>query len=219
MGQDIKLMVVGDGSVGKTCMLISYTTNSFPGEYVPTVFDNYNANAIVEGNPVNLGLWDTAGSEEYDTLRPLSYPGTDVFLICFSLFSPETALNVQRKWYPEVSEHAPETPIILVGTKLDLRSKPEAIQSLKENNQEPITAEQGKLLAQKIGAKKYLECSALTQEGLAKVFEEAVKVILFPGKDEEDTAEKGADSGKGGKKGKKDKGGKDGKEKGDCILQ
>jgi Ras-related C3 botulinum toxin substrate 1 len=217
MGQDIKLMVVGDGSVGKTCMLISYTTNSFPGEYVPTVFDNYNANAIVEGNPVNLGLWDTAGSEEYDTLRPLSYPGTDVFLICFSLFSPESALNVTRKWYPEVSEHAPDTPIILVGTKLDLRSKPEAISNLRENNQEPITLDQGKLLAQKIGAKKYLECSALTQEGLAKVFEEAVKVILFPGKDEDDggAADKGGDSKKGAKKGKKDKEGKDK----DCVIQ
>jgi Ras-related C3 botulinum toxin substrate 1 len=217
MGQDIKLMVVGDGSVGKTCMLISYTTNSFPGEYVPTVFDNYNANAIVEGNPVNLGLWDTAGSEEYDTLRPLSYPGTDVFLICFSLFSPESALNVTRKWYPEVSEHAPDTPIILVGTKLDLRSKPEAISNLRENNQEPITSDQGKLLAQKIGAKKYLECSALTQEGLAKVFEEAVKVILFPGKDEDDggAADKGGDSKKGAKKGKKDKEGKDK----DCVIQ
>jgi len=202
MGQDIKLMVVGDGSVGKTCLLISYTTNSFPGEYVPTVFDNYNANAIVEGHPVNLGLWDTAGSEEYDTLRPLSYPGTDVFLICFSLFSPESAMNVTKKWYPEIAEHAPDTPIVLVGTKMDLRSKPEAIQSLKDNNQEPITNEQGKMLAQKIGAKKYLECSALTQEGLSRVFEEAVRVILFPGKDDE-PADEGEVKTKGkGKKGK-----------------
>jgi len=208
MGHDIKLMVIGDGSVGKTCLLISYTTNSFPGEYVPTVFDNYNANAIVEGNPVNLGLWDTAGSEEYDTLRPLSYPGTDVFLICFSLFSPESFQNISKKWVPEITEHAESTPIILVGTKLDLRSKPEAIQILKENNQEPISTEQGRELAQAIGAKRYLECSALTQEGLAKVFEEAVKVILFPNKED--------DSSSGEKKGKKTK---DGKNKGDCLLQ
>jgi len=211
MGQDIKLMVVGDGSVGKTCLLISYTTNSFPGEYVPTVFDNYNANAIVEGNPVNLGLWDTAGSEEYDTLRPLSYPGTDVFLICFSIFSPESFDSVTNKWYKEISEHAADTPIILVGTKLDLRSKPEAIQSLKDNNQEPISTRKGEDLAKKIGAKRYLECSALTQDGLAKVFEEAVKVILFPGKE---TSEEPQAADNNSKKGK----GKD-KHSKDCLLQ
>jgi len=225
MGQDIKLMVVGDGSVGKTCLLISYTTNSFPGEYLPTVFDNYNANAIVEGNPVNLGLWDTAGSEEYDTLRPLSYPGTDVFLICFSLFSPDSFENVTKKWYKEITEHAPDTPIILVGTKLDLRGKPEAIQSLKEANQEPITTEKGEGLAKKIGAKKYMECSALTQDGLAKVFEEAVKVILFPKGSE--SASEPADASstdpskkkdKTKKKDKADKGDKGG-DKGDCIVQ
>jgi len=212
MGQDIKLMVVGDGSVGKTCLLISYTTNSFPGEYVPTVFDNYNANAIVEGNPVNLGLWDTAGSEEYDTLRPLSYPGTDVFLICFSVFSPESFESITRKWYPEITEHAPETPIILVGTKIDLRTKPEAIQSLKENNQEPISMKKGEELAKKMGAKRYLECSALTQEGLAKVFEEAVKVILFPNKDSEEPVSSGEP-----KKGKKSKDGS--KKDKDCLIQ
>jgi len=223
MGQDIKLMVVGDGSVGKTCLLISYTTNSFPGEYVPTVFDNYNANAIVEGNPVNLGLWDTAGSEEYDTLRPLSYPGTDVFLICFSLFSPESFENVTKKWFKEITEHAPETPIILVGTKLDLRGKTEAVQSLKENNQEPISTEKGEALSKKIGAKKYLECSALTQEGLAKVFEEAVKVILFPKNSEQAAAEQPdtntPDSKKkeGKKKDKKEKGEKG--DKGECLIQ
>jgi len=180
-GQDIKIMVVGDGNVGKTCMLISYTTNSFPGEYVPTVFDNYNANSIVDGNPVNLGLWDTAGSDEYNTLRPLSYPGTDVFVICFSIFSPTSFVNVIKKWHPEITQHMPTTPpILLVGTKSDLRSKQSAIDNLKASGEEPITTEQGKEMMAEIGAYKYLECSALKQEGLAAVFEEAIRVILFP---------------------------------------
>ncbi|TPX64489.1 hypothetical protein SpCBS45565_g05892 [Spizellomyces sp. 'palustris'] len=135
---------------------------------------------MVDGKPINLGLWDTAGQEDYDRLRPLSYPQTDVFLICFSLVSPPSFENVRTKWYPEISHHAPNTPIILVGTKLDLREDKETIEKLREKRMAPITYPQGLQMAKEIGAVKYLECSALTQKGLKNVFDEAIRAVLCP---------------------------------------
>ena len=154
--QSIKCVVVGDGAVGKTCMLICYANNSFPNEYIPTVFDHFSVNVLVDEKPVNLGLWDTAGQDDYNRLRPLSYPQTDVFLICFSLVNPTSLRNVKEKWHPEVAHHCPKIPIILVGTKLDLRDDKETVFKLKEKKMSPISYSQGSSMMKEINAIKYL---------------------------------------------------------------
>jgi Ras-related C3 botulinum toxin substrate 1 len=172
--QNIKCVVVGDGAVGKTCLLISYTTNAFPGEYIPTVFDNYSANVMVDGRPIQLGLWDTAGQEDYDRLRPLSYPQTDVFLVCFSIISRSSFENVRTKWIPEIKHHVPEAPFLLVGTKTDLRNDPDVTAKVSD----VISKDDALQLAKELNAKCYVECSALTQDGLKNVFDEAIRAAL-----------------------------------------
>jgi len=169
----------GDGAVGKTCLLISYTTNAFPTEYIPTVFDNYSANVMVDGKAISLGLWDTAGQEDYDRLRPLSYPGTDIFLVCFSVISPTTFDNVSKKWFQEMQHHAPGTPFILIGTKIDLRNDPKTLAELEEKRESPINKAQGDALCAELKGHKYMECSALTQEGLKQVFDESIRCVLM----------------------------------------
>jgi Ras-related C3 botulinum toxin substrate 1 len=139
-----------------------------------------------------------AGQEEYSRLRALSYPETDVFLLCFCVVSPTSFENIRSKWYsktqkiifflnslliffqitryPEVSHHCPEAKLILVGTKTDLREDPETIQ--KHKKEKLPSKEDGEKLATSINAKMYLECSALTQDGLKRVFEEAIRAVI-----------------------------------------
>ncbi|KAL0202750.1 hypothetical protein M9458_000768 [Cirrhinus mrigala] len=162
----------------KTRLLISYMTACFSTEFDPSMFDYYSVLVTVDGNPVNLEILDTAGLEDYNGLRPIYYRQTDVFLICFSLVDPRSLENIHEKWYPEIRDHCPDTPIILVGTKLDLRDDKDTIKQLKKYKQTPISYHQGLAVAEEIGAVKYLECSASTQMGLKTVFDEAARVTL-----------------------------------------
>ena len=77
-----------------------------------------DALAQVEGRHIELALWDTAGQEEYEILRPLSYPNTDVVLLCFSVDNRDSFENAMQKWIPEVRHFCPKTAILLVGTKV-----------------------------------------------------------------------------------------------------
>jgi len=171
-------VIVGDGACGKTCLLIVFSKDQFPEVYVPTVFENYVADIEVDGKQVELALWDTAGQEDYDRLRPLSYPDTDVILMCFSIDSPDSLENIPEKWTPEVKHFCPNVPIILVGNKKDLRNDPNTIKELQKMKQEPVKPEEGRAMAEKINAFAYLECSAKTKEGVREVFETATKAAL-----------------------------------------
>jgi len=207
-----KLVIVGDGACGKTCLLIVFSKDQFPEVYVPTVFENYVADIEVDGKQVSfyfsnfclfsvrgvflnflvtmiliksffnkqveLALWDTAGQEDYDRLRPLSYPDTDVILMCFSIDSPDSLENIPEKWTPEVKHFCPNVPIILVGNKKDLRNDPNTIKELSKMKQEPVKPEEGRAMAEKINAFAYLECSAKSKEGVREVFETATRAAL-----------------------------------------
>jgi Ras-related C3 botulinum toxin substrate 1 len=172
----IKCVAVGDGSVGKTSLLISYSTNSFPTTYTPTVFDNYNALTMFNNKPYNLGLWDTAGQDSMNHMRPLSYPQTVISKYSLTILIP--ILFKMSKWWPEIHAFDSKAKIILVGLKLDLRDDVETIRKLQKEAKTPITTKECEQLSEEIGAIKYWECSALTQKNVKPLFDETVRIAL-----------------------------------------
>ncbi|KAN0045538.1 hypothetical protein ACTA71_005916 [Dictyostelium dimigraforme] len=172
----LKLLVLGDCKIGKTTMMMTYSTGSFPTGYVPTIVDATSLDIQYEDKVCHVGFWDTSALEEHDRLRPLSYPQTDVIIVCFSIDSPKSFENVSKKWILEIREYAPTgTPIILLGTKSDLREDVNTINSLKQINQQPISYKQGLSLSKEIKATIYLECSALCNQGVSEIFKQVCR--------------------------------------------
>ncbi|XP_045603172.1 ras-related protein Rac2 isoform X2 [Procambarus clarkii] len=172
-GRALKMVAVGDGAVGKTCLLISYTQGSFNESYVPTVFDNYAGTIMVDDKEYCYTLWDTAGQEGFDKCRVLSYTQTSVFLVCFELVNRTSLENVKTVWVPEVRrECGKSVPAVLVGTKLDLREATSPHLTVKKA--------EGKKVAHSLKMNAYVECSAKTMEGCEAVFQAAVRAANQP---------------------------------------
>lgn len=168
----LKIVVVGDGAVGKTCLLISYVQGTFPTDYIPTIFENYVTNIEgPNGQVIELALWDTAGQEEYSRLRPLSYTNADVLMVCYSVGSKTSLRNVEDLWFPEVKHFCPSTPIMLVGLKSDLYEA--------DNLSDLVDPSSAESLAKRLGAFAHVQCSARLKENIDEVFETAIHTLLF----------------------------------------
>ncbi|XP_026075981.1 rho-related GTP-binding protein RhoF-like [Carassius auratus] len=174
----LKIVIVGDGGCGKTSLLMVYAKGDFPEKYAPSVFEKYVTTVSYGGKDIQLNLYDTAGQEDYDRLRPLSYQEANLVVICYDVTNPTSFDNVTIKWYPEVRHFCRDVPIVLIGCKTDLRKDKEKTRKLKALDLEPITYLQGEETKNQMNAEVYLECSAKYRENVEDIFREATKRAL-----------------------------------------
>ena len=161
-----------------------YVNGFFPTENVPTIFENYSFEIRRNNTEYNFQLWDTAGQEDIGSLRTLSYPNTNVFMICFSVVSPVTFDNILGKWVDELREHGPKNAnFLLVGLKADLRDDKDTLENLSSQGLTPVTPEKARELAQKIGAVGYIECSAIKCQNVKETFDTAIQIAINPPKE------------------------------------
>jgi len=188
-------VIVGESGVGKTVLFIRYTTNEYPTEYIPTVFDGYSAAVeFSDKRTLNVGLWDTVGTDEYSALRPLSYPDSDVIVLAIKSLSSNYGIHLlTSKWIPELRHYRPNTPIILCCTQIDLRKNADAIKNMKERNEQKkseqkdesqmerfFTKEEGQDIAKRYNCAAYVECSSITGEGVKHVFDTTLAAAVMP---------------------------------------
>lgn len=178
----VKCVFLGDNNTGKTCLLLQlcYSSNTLSRKQVESFTSAYIANIDMNGKIYQLELWDSESQQDKDAARQKNYPETDVFCLCFSIADLESFRNAERKWFREVRLFAPKAPIVLIGTKLDLRDEYKK-RGKGEDGQRPtemVTHKEAKKMARKMGALKYIECSALKQKGHIEVLNEAVTAVI-----------------------------------------
>jgi small GTP-binding protein len=186
MPTHMKIVFVGDGAVGKTSMVMEQhqSGSSRNAEYIPTVFENNDTKRIISnGVEREFGLWDTRGGRDgYDRLRPLSYPQTDFFIICFAVDNPSSFENVKEMWYPEIHHHCPDVPKLLISTKEDRRNDPEIIKKMKERQMNFVGEKEAISMQEEIGAFAYLPTSSWSHINVEEILEQCLKYSNNPKK-------------------------------------
>ncbi|XP_041029804.1 rho-related GTP-binding protein RhoF-like [Carcharodon carcharias] len=170
----LKMVVVGDGGCGKTSLQTVFTEGHFSEIYVPTVSEIFSAQFNCGSLLLEINMWDTAGKQDYDRLRPLCYQGANVVLICYDVSNPASFHHVLTRWLPELRQFCPGTPMFLVACKKDLRMDKICQRQLNKAGQQIITSTQGLTMADQICAAGFLECSAKLEEKVVETFHDAV---------------------------------------------
>ncbi|RWS27300.1 hypothetical protein B4U80_00107 [Leptotrombidium deliense] len=178
-----KFVLVGDALTGKSCLTYYFLNDEYVDRVMitPTVVNDYLTEVHINEKAVALALWDTGGEAINDDLRQFVYPGVDLFLICFSVDMPSSLHNVAEKWVPHINKYCPEVPFVVVATKMDKKSHDTSESKLMGLNWKRGHVKhgiEGKLMAEKIGAAAYFECSAKVGEGVKEMFHKCVKLVL-----------------------------------------
>lgn len=193
--RSFKIVIIGDGNVGKTCFLQRFIQNKFSEIYTPTVFETIEKQVQIEIDDnkemVDLRIFDTSGQEDYANIRPGAYNEVDILLMAFSTIQRKTYDNISKAWLNEKNKYMQKSKIVLIGTKSDLKSSTEdewnkllrdnVIQQVDFKN--PITIKEGEKLAKKIKAFKYCETSAKSGEGVKEAFDAAIIAAITPNND------------------------------------
>eukprot|EP01083_Nonionella_stella_P100754 284575_1 len=145
---NITCIVVGDSGVGKTVLLIFYSTNTWNPKHIPHLFDDHTANVMVDGKPIHLNLRDTNGDPNDIESRAMRYAMVqpNVALLMFDIMRPDTFYHIQSFWVPEIKTYCPNIPYILVGNKSEARNTFSHERSFSESNAISINAEESNTL-------------------------------------------------------------------------
>ncbi|CAL5984439.1 Rac/Rho-like_protein [Hexamita inflata] len=161
----MKFVLLGDMNVGKTCFGFMQHLRQFPGEYIPTIFEQYNINTVRNGVPLDIIIMDAASLDDY-YFYPRDYRNTDVFIIFYAI-NNRTSFENLNKWINEAKQYNSSIPFIIVGTKEDLRS--DSIQIITINEADEFSKQNGAVC--------HILCSALLNFNVNLVVNTAINIV------------------------------------------